>query len=182
MHRGRHLPENDASLLSDGARGFARFYSVHERAVLAFFVRRVGRADLAADLTAETFARALAGRDRVDPSVGDVRGWLFGIAQHLLVDSLRRGSVEDSARRQLGMAPVAVNDQALDRIDGLAGDPALAALAGLPINQQEAVRGHVRDEREYDDLARELRCSPGVVRQRVSRGLRALRNRLEEQQ
>jgi DNA-directed RNA polymerase specialized sigma24 family protein len=35
-------------------------------------------------------------------------------------------------------------------------------------------------EHDYDHLAAELRCSPSVVRQRVSRGLRALRADLTE--
>jgi RNA polymerase sigma-70 factor (ECF subfamily) len=35
-------------------------------------------------------------------------------------------------------------------------------------------------ERDYAELAAQLRCSEAVVRQRVSRGLRRLRSVLEE--
>jgi RNA polymerase sigma-70 factor (ECF subfamily) len=159
---------------------FEHFYERHERAVLAYFVRRTGRADLAADLTAETFARALAGRHRFDPGEGPERAWLFGIARHLLADSLRAGRVEDSVRRRLGIEPLTLDDHALARIDELTGDEALAALEELPRDQQDAIRAHVIDERDYHDLATELSCSESVARQRVSRGLRALRSRLEE--
>jgi RNA polymerase sigma-70 factor (ECF subfamily) len=38
----------------------------------------------------------------------------------------------------------------------------------------------VVDERDYPDIARDLRCSEAVVRERVSRGLTALRDELEE--
>jgi RNA polymerase sigma-70 factor, ECF subfamily len=160
---------------------FEDFYERNERAVLAYFVRRTGRAELAADLTAETFARALAGRDRFDPADGPERGWLFGIASHLLADSLRAGQVENSVRRRLGMEPMTLDDDALARIDELTGDEVLAALEELPRDQRDAIQAHVLDERDYQELAAELQCSQSVVRQRVSRGLRALRSRLEEQ-
>lgn len=51
----------------------------------------------------------------------------------------------------------------------------LALLDALPAPQRDAVRGRVIDGRDYEDLARELACPELVVRQRVSRGLRALR-------
>jgi len=38
----------------------------------------------------------------------------------------------------------------------------------------------VLHERDYHDIAGELRCSPSVVRKRVSRGLAAMRNRMRE--
>jgi RNA polymerase sigma-70 factor (ECF subfamily) len=41
------------------------------------------------------------------------------------------------------------------------------------------VQGRVLEERDYQELARTLDCSESVVRQRVSRGLRSLRERLE---
>ncbi len=60
----------DAELLQGDARAFAGFYRRHEDAVLGFFLKRAGSAQLAADLTAETFARALEGRRRFDPARG----------------------------------------------------------------------------------------------------------------
>jgi RNA polymerase sigma-70 factor, ECF subfamily len=171
----------DGALLASGALGFERFYVRYERVVLAFFLRRTGRPDLAADLAAETFARALAGRARYDAASGPARAWLFGIAQHLLVDSIRAGQVEDAVRRRLRMEPVTLDDGALARIDALAGDRALQALSELPDAQRHALRGRVIDERDYGELAAAMQCSESVVRQRVSRGLRTLRGRLEQQ-
>ena len=98
----------------------------------------------------------------------------------MLADSLERGRVRDLARRRLRVERLTLDDDAIARIDELTGDVALAALEGLSEDQRLAVRGRVLEESEYDDLARALRCSPGVVRQRVSRGLRTLRDRLED--
>lgn len=53
-------------------------------------------------------------------------------------------------------------------------------LDGLPSAQREAVPARVLDERKYEEIARELRTSTLVVRQRVSRGLSTLRKRMEK--
>ena len=162
---------------------FGLFYDRFEREVLRFYVRATGRGDLAADLTAETFATALASRRRFDPQLGSARGWLFGIARHLLADAWERRRVEDAARRRLGLEPLVLSDQAIERIEELETERPLRAmrmLAALPDDQRVAITGHVIENRSYEDLARELACSESVVRQRVSRGLRRLRTRLKE--
>jgi RNA polymerase sigma-70 factor (ECF subfamily) len=50
----------------------------------------------------------------------------------------------------------------------------------LPDDQQAAVKARVIDERDYPEIAKDLRCSEAVVRKRVSRGLGTIRARLEE--
>jgi RNA polymerase sigma factor (sigma-70 family) len=177
---GRADQHIDVELLAGDAEGFGRFYARHEDFVLSVFLRCCRSAEIAADLMTETFARALAGRHAFDASRGDPRGWLYGIARHVLADSLVRGRVEDSARRELSLERLALDDAAITRIEELTGDVALAALDGLPQDQRIAVRGRVLEEAEYEELARALGCSPSVVRQRVSRGLRALKQRLQE--
>ena len=54
-----------------------------------------------------------------------------------------------------------------------------AWLSDLPDDQREAVRRRVLDEADYPTIASELECSEDVVRQRVSRGLAALRKGLQ---
>ena len=170
----------DAGLLVGGPEQYGAFYLRHERDVLVFFLRRAGGADLAADLCAETFARALEGRASFDPSRGPARAWLFGIARHVLAESLEKGRVLDEARRRLQLEPLVLDDTDLARLAALADEPAVRALEELPPEQRQAVAGRVIEDRDYAELAVSLRCSQSLVRQRVSRGLRALRNRLEE--
>ncbi|MCW3019000.1 MAG: polymerase, sigma-24 subunit, subfamily [Solirubrobacterales bacterium] len=171
---------DDALLLAGDAQDFGRFYALHEDYVLTLFLARGAPAELAADLAAETFARALVARRSFDAARGAPRGWLTGIARHVLADSFRRGRVEDTARRKLGLERLQIDDAAIARIDELAEDRALCALEALPEDQRVAVRGRVLEEADYTELASTLGCSPSVVRQRVSRGLRALRERLKE--
>jgi RNA polymerase sigma-70 factor (ECF subfamily) len=158
---------------------FGVLYDRYEDPLLAFFRRATGHADVAADLTAEVFAVALASLDSFRPELGSARGWLFGIARHELAQSWRRGRVDAQARRRLGMEPIVLTDENLDRIDrlGEAGVlDSLRLLEYLPADQHDAVRGRVIDGRDYQEIARELGCSELVVRQRVSRGLRRLRS------
>lgn len=173
---------DDDQLLAEvraGAAGpaFAVFYERYERLVLAYFRRRVASSELAADLSAETFAQALMSRRRYRSQIGaSAAPWLFGIAAHVLSRSVRRGSVEDAARRRLHMEPDAVGDEQLAAIETLGDEAAaFATLASLPHEQRDAVWARIVDERDYPDIAADLQCSETVVRKRVSRGLAALR-------
>jgi RNA polymerase sigma-70 factor (ECF subfamily) len=93
--------------------------------------------------------------------------------------SRRSGRVEARARRRLGMAPLVLTDEAIGRIEEL-DRTALALVDDLPVDQQDAVKARVIDERDYPEIAKDLRCSEAVVRKRVSRGLGTLRARMEE--
>src|SRR5579862_32413 len=102
-------PRTDGELLVDSIEdpeAFAIFYRRHVRGVLAFFRRRVGSAEVAFDLMAETFAAALEAAPRYELRPDPARGWLYGIAWNKLHEAYRRGSAEDSARRALRMAPI----------------------------------------------------------------------------
>jgi RNA polymerase sigma factor (sigma-70 family) len=159
---------------------FAVFYRRHVAQLLAYFARRTRDVELAADLTAETFAAALDGIHRFDAGRGPAVAWLYGIARRQLSQALRRGRVENRARRRLGMAPIELSDAAIERIEALAGeDVATAALAALPEDQREAVTARIVEERGYAEIATAARTSEAVVRKRVSRGLAGLRSRLE---
>jgi RNA polymerase sigma-70 factor (ECF subfamily) len=164
---------------------FAEFYARYSHAVLGYFMNRTRRADLAADLTAETFAAALESAHRYRAEGATAVAWLIEIARNKLIDSIRRGRVEDAARRRLGMRPLELDD-ALDaletRLDFAAHERWLEEmLISLPPAHREAILAHVVDERTYAELSAELDISEAVVRKRVSRGLRALRSRLSEQ-
>jgi len=166
--------------VSDDA-AFSVFYRRYEQLVLAFFARTAGRGELAADLSAEVFAELVVSLRRFDPNAGSGSGWLFGIARNVLARSRRRGQVEDRARRRLGLPPIVITDATVDRIESSFGAERVnELLAALPEAHRVAVHARVIQERDYDEIARELRCSESVVRQCVSRGLRSLRSFIKE--
>jgi len=178
---------DEADLLRRIAAGdddaFSLFYREHLDAVVAFFARRVGDRELAFDLTAETFAAVVVSAGTY---VGDGPGvaWLFGIARNKLRESLRRDRVADAARRRLGMEPLVLDDDALERVEERAdsGEGALArAFAALPEATRSALLARLVEEQDYGEIATRLQCSEQVVRQRVHRGLKTLRANLREE-
>lgn len=184
----KHIALDDQNLLTapdpNGER-FAVFYRRYLPDVLSFVLRRVANRELSADLTAEVFAAALQARSTFDPQRGDARGWLCTIASNKIVDSHRRGRVEDACRRRLGMSAIALEDDDLRRVEEIAAASAAFGdssqmLAALAPDVRAAVAARVLDEREYPDIAAELNCSESVVRKRVSRGLASLRSKLRE--
>jgi RNA polymerase sigma factor (sigma-70 family) len=172
--------DTDEELLSRGdAASFERFYVRHVDELLGFFARRTRDAELAADLTAETFAAALTARRRYRPQKGSAGAWLYGIALKKLADAQRKGYAEDRARRRLGLERIELTDADIARIDARADESTASALvASLAPDQREAVVAHVVQERSYEEIAGALGTSEAVVRKRVSRGLQALRRRI----
>jgi RNA polymerase sigma factor (sigma-70 family) len=176
MREPQHTDE--ALLLSDEPEDFGRFYDRYVRSLLAYFQRRTRDPEVAADLTAETFAAALAARGRFESRATPASVWLFAIAHHKLTDYHRRGSAEDRMRRRLGVERVPVGTEDAEMIRLLGDDVALQLVSELPPDQRDAVREHVLEDRDYGDIAREHVTSEATVRKRVSRGLSALRARV----
>jgi len=176
---------DDDELLSRARRepsAFGTFYERHERLVLGYFMRRTRDPELAADLAAETFAVALTASRKYRPGDAPASAWLIGIARHTLSASLRRSRVENRARRRLGMEPIALDDELLERIARIGGDARVETLlARLTPEQSDAVRARVLEEDDYAVIAERLRCSESVIRQRVHRGLATLRRIHEEE-
>jgi RNA polymerase sigma-70 factor (ECF subfamily) len=174
-----HNPPTDEDLLcSEDPEAFGLFYDRHVRALLGYFARRTGDPEVAGDLTAETFASALVAKRRFKRDGPPAAAWLWTIAARRLVDFQRRGRVDARMRRSLAIErrPVSADDAHMIRL--LADDTASVLLAELPADQRDAIAGHVVEDRGYSDLAGELGTSEAVVRQRVSRGLAALRRRM----
>ena len=170
---------DEALLAGTDPAGFEEFYGRHVDTLLGFFARRTRDAELAADLTAETFAAALSARCRYRPDQGAAVAWLFGIAMKKLADAQRRGYAEQRARRRLGMERIELSDADIARIDALGESTnASALLEALQPDQREAIRAHVLDERSYADIAIQQNVSEAVVRKRVSRGLATVRQRM----
>lgn len=169
----------------DDSDAFREFYDAYAGRVVVFFARRTFDSELAADLAGETFAVAFERRRQFrGTSVEAEQGWLFAIARNLLSAHWKRGDVERRALIKLGLDPPNLSLMDIERIDELAGLSALRphiaeALAALPIDQATAVRGRVLDELSYAELAEQSGVTEQVARARVSRGLRAVGQRID---
>lgn len=171
------------ALAADGDRSaFAELYRAYLPLVLRWCLRATGDRELAADLSSEVFAQALIRCDRYDPTAGSVGAWLLGIAANKLRESRRRKRIENSARRRLGLEPALFADADLELVDELVGmnERLQELIQNLPAEQRDALVARIVEEHSYEQIANQLECSSSLIRQRVSRGLRALRSDLEE--
>ena len=177
-----HVKRSDAALLRAARtdpHAFRELYDRHAHGVYRFQLSRTRDADAALDLTAETFARAWTLRERFRDRAGGSAGpWLYAIARHVLLESVRRRRLDVSAAERLGVLTrldrepsTAVPDETW--IDGLD-----EAVAELPEPLRRALELRVVDGMDYVAVAAELGTSEGAARVRVTRALSFLRARI----
>jgi RNA polymerase sigma factor (sigma-70 family) len=165
--------------------GFSGLYRTAAQDVVVFFARRTYDPETAADLMAETFARAYLGRRRFRGSTEEeARAWLFGIARRRFAMYVRRGKAERRAVRRLGLERPQLVEGEYARIEELAGLDAMRGtlakhLSRLAPTQRRALELRVVRELPYPDVADRLGISEQAARARVSRALRALGSALD---
>jgi RNA polymerase sigma factor (sigma-70 family) len=175
--------DQDQLLLDDV--GFSRLYRTTARDLVVFFARRTYDAEAAADLMAETFAKAYLGRRRFRGATEEAaRAWLFGIARRRLAMYVRRGKAERRALRRLGLERPRLVEGECGRIEELAGLDAMRGtlaehLGRLAPAQRSALELRVVRELPYPDVAARLSITEQAARARVSRALRALGSALD---
>ncbi len=170
------MTSDDELLVSPDAEAFGLFYVRHASSVQRYFARRTGGdAELAADLTSETFAAALLARRRFTPGGAPALAWLYTIAARRLIDHRRRAAGEQRMRSVLrNRRHEAVGDD--EHIASLLGDRVgIGLLSQLPPEQRGAIAAHVLVGSDYPEISEAAGISAAAARQRVSRGLAALR-------
>lgn len=98
---------------------FEEFYRTHARRVRGLVRRRIADRDLAAEVVQDTFLRAHANFERLDPS-RPAWPWLARVASNLCVDALRRRSADASLCSRQERPSGAPSEEVLD----WASDPA----------------------------------------------------------
>ena len=160
---------------------FGVVYDRYADDVHRFVLRRLG-ADLADDITAETFATALRHRARYDPARANARPWLFGIAANL-VGKHRRSEVRGlRAVARLDADPIARSwapDGVEERVVASSARPALAAaLAKLAPGDRHVLLLVAWADLTYAEVAEAMDLPLGTVRSRLHRARQAVRRSL----
>ena len=176
--------EDDATLAARGIAGdrsaFEQLVRRTGRLVYATVYPSVGRADLAEDLTQETFLTAARHLGRLaDPT--SFRPWLLSIAKTVVIDAARR---RGSRKRdgpvggELATAvdgrptPAEATEQREQR------ERALAALTALPEQYRQPLALRYLAGADHDEIGRQLGLTNGSLRGLLHRGLALLRERL----
>ncbi len=110
---------------------FDRLYRSSRDDVYAYVASLVRDAAAAEDVTATAFERAYRKRSRFDPSRGEPRAWLFGVARNAALDELRhRGRQAELAAEPADLATAPAHESAETSERRLALSAALATLEG----------------------------------------------------
>ena len=161
-----------------GNSSFERLFQEHAVPLFAFLVYRTGDRQLAEDLLADTFERALRSRSRFDPRRGSEKNWVYAIAVNLVRDQARRHRVETSALERVGARePTQAHDAALDAVEDR--DLLHRALTKLNDDEREAIALRFGSDLKLREVARVLGEKQGAVEKRISRALEKLRHELE---
>lgn len=149
---------------------FAELYEKNFHRVYAFVARRVRDRDEAEDITAEVFHEALRNLGRFQWRGVPFAAWLLRIAANTLADRWQR-SGQDVA--------LAVDDLSGDEICVQAEAERRAMLAQLvdrlPPDQRLVIVRRFVDQKNAQEIARELGRSEGAVKQLQFRALETLR-------
>jgi RNA polymerase sigma-70 factor, ECF subfamily len=164
---------------------FAVLLHKHRSSVVHFLYRMVQNAAVAEELAQEVFLRVYRSRSGYEPTA-KFTTWLFRIATHLALNSLRDGKYErleetldspseDAPARQVAdtrptVEAVMVKQSRLEEVR--------LAVAALPGKQRAAVLMHKYEEMEYAQIAKALNCSESAVKSLLFRAYERLRARL----
>jgi len=152
---------------------FSAAAEAHLDDVYRFLVHLTANRDLAEDLAADTFERALRAWSRYEPSQGPVLPWLIGIARHRALDHFRseRRRRERDARYEVDNPH---STAASDDARGISA-PLQAALARLDRRDRELIGLRVVLDLDAVTAARILEITPTACTTRLHRALGRLR-------
>lgn len=159
---------------------FDRLYAEHAQDLFAFLAYRVGDRELARDLVADSFERAIRAQRRFDSRRAGEKTWLYAIALNLVRDHARRAGVERRAleRMEGDERLVAPDEGHAERL--AVREELRAGLQRLSDEEREAVALRFGGGLSIPEIARLLGEPETTVDGRVRRGLRKLRAALDE--
>jgi len=154
------------------------FESVAERHlddVHAYLVYLTRDREVAEELTADTFEKALRRWRQFDPRRGSARTWLCQVARTVALDHFR---AEQRRRRRESAYALDRDDHAEDGVFGGLSPELERALAGLSAGEREVIALRVLLDLEIEASARVLGISRTACTTRLSRALKKLEERM----
>jgi RNA polymerase sigma-70 factor (ECF subfamily) len=176
-----------ANVEAQGSCGFSgrrlgqleRVYRANVAVITAYFARRCADPQTVADLTSETFVRAVGSFGSFDAGKGTARSWLFGIATRVYAQHCEQAADgRDAAVRLAGRRELEVDEieELAARIDAeQAGRALIAACSRLPELERTAVELVDLAGLTPKEAAAVLGVPRGVIRARLFRARARLR-------
>jgi len=151
--------------------------------LMGYFARRCHDPHTVADLTSETFVRAMDGFAGFDPRRGSDRAWLFGIAAHVFARHCEQSAGGRDAVARLGGHRTLGADEIEELAERIDAEREGAALmrrcARLPAVERAAIELVDLDGLSPKEAAQALGVSGVAFRKRLSRARSRLRKEHE---
>ena len=153
-------------------------YDTYAPSIYRYVYRRIGNAETAQDLTAETFQRFLEALKRAGGPREHLSGWLYRVAHNLIVDHYRGQPVEAPTSLDLvDPAVPAMHEQRMAR--QYQAERARAALQMLTPLQQQVVVLRFLEELSLQEVADILDRTVGSVKALQHRAVSSMQQILE---
>jgi RNA polymerase sigma-70 factor (ECF subfamily) len=160
---------------------FEALVSRHAQRVVHLCARFVNDAQLGRELAQDTWVLVWQGRDRYRAE-GGFSSWLVTVARNHCRNELRRRKVAVAHERQSSTEERAA---AAEQLDGLLVEErrrrVRQALAELSPPLREALLLRYDEGLRYDEIMRVVGAGESTLRSRVHHGLKALKEKLEEE-
>jgi len=159
---------------------FGELYLRHATRVYRYIYVRVGQAQVAEDLTAETFLAAFKSLNAYREQ-GKFAGWLMGIARNIVADHFRAHKA-DLPLDALGEQPRGQTSPEETVGLHLEIEHLRRAMQALTDEQAEVVRLRMFAELDTSETAHLMGKSEAAVKMMLHRALRALRQHMQRQE
>lgn len=157
-------------------RAFDVLYERHMPPVYRYALRMTGSESDADDVVQELFLALIRSARGYDPTRGELRSYLYGLARRLILQRLpAEPPVNDDTPEPM------VEDDPFERLDlEQRLELVRTAVASLPASYREVVALCDLEEMSYAEAAVTMGCAVGTVRSRLHRARAMLLNRMEK--
>jgi RNA polymerase sigma-70 factor (ECF subfamily) len=177
--------EDDAALVRRAQadpQAFGDLYRRYVRRVYTYLYYRTGRVEEAEDLTAQTFARALAHLPRYDERGLPFSAWLLRIAHNLAANWHRDRSRHRLVRLEVSAGEVRAFDDPEEQVAAAAeAEQVRAAVRRLPPERQHLLLMKFVFGLSNAEIARAMNRTEGAVKALLHRTIVALRQLLDRE-
>ena len=173
----RMEPERERDLVErarTSPEAFSELYEHYMPLIYRYLLRRTGSVDVAEDLTATTFEKALRNLERFQWKNVSFSAWLYRIATNTLVDHYRReGRRRDTSLQDLEgvlRSPMGAGEEETERVALL-----MDLVRKLPQSYQHVLAMKFYQDLDNDEMCQVLGVSKKTLAMKVYRSLKALR-------
>jgi len=154
---------------------FGQLYDRYVTGIFRYIYFRVGSTQLAEDLTAETFLRALRSLHTFQWKGKDFAAWLTTIARNLINDHFKSRRTRSEVFTDIAFdRPDPGRGPEADVLASLSNEELMQAVAGLPQDQRDCVLMRFVQELSIAETAQALGRTEGAIKQLQLRAVRSL--------